>query len=357
MKLERKILIENQKIINEIAIDKNLSKSTISSYKSTLKEYCMFNKMSIDELLKEAEYEEEKGIILKKRNIKNRINSYKIYLIKQKNQPLTINTKLAKVKSLYNFYDIEIPNIRLLKKTNHETINDLPSKKDILLVLQNTNDIRFKTIILFLLSSGNSLNETLNITLDDFIKATKDYHNENTLGSCLEKLDKIDVIIPTFSLYRQKTNYPYISFCSHEATKYLIFYLKIRLSHDKNIQLTDKLFNIKYNTLQAQFRRINDRLNFGYVGQYRFFHAHSLRKYFATNLLKADLDPMIIDFLSGRSISKVHEAYFKADPQKLKEKYISIVNYLVINDNYLIEEKKSKNEFDSTYMSQKEYFT
>jgi len=38
MKLERKILIENQKIINEIAIDKNLSKSTISSYKSNLKE-------------------------------------------------------------------------------------------------------------------------------------------------------------------------------------------------------------------------------------------------------------------------------------------------------------------------------
>ena len=156
-------------------------------------------------------------------------------------------------------------------------------------------------------------------------------------------------------MYRQKTNYPYISFCSNEATKAIITYLNYRLKKNPDLCEDENLFDVKTITVQAHFRRINDKLNLGQTGQYRFFHAHALRKYFATQLLKADLDSMTIDFLSGRSINKTREAYFKADPEKLKNKYREVVNSLIIRDEYMF--KSSNEKIESIYIHNKNYLT
>ena len=339
---DENILKNNKKIIAEIALDKNLSKNTITSYQSIMKQYCKFHDMYLRDLLDEAYDEEEQGVILKRRKIKERIITYRRYLQKQNNQPQTINTKIAKIKALYKFYDIELPYIPNMIKKQHETINDIPSKEDIKYVLENTGNLRFKALILFLISSGNSLNEALNIKVNDFINATGRYHDYDDINNCIKKLDNKKNIIPTFYMYRKKTNYPYITFCSPEATQAIINYLKNRIQKEYHIDGEDKLFNIKKITVQSHFRRINDKLDLGYSGQYRYFHAHALRKYFATQLLKAEMDSMTIDFLSGRTISKTRQAYFKADPEKLREKYIQTVNLLTINDEYKIQNREEK---------------
>lgn len=351
---EEFVLKCNRDIIDEIAFDKNLSLNTILSYQSILKEYCIFHGMLLDELLNEAENDEENGIILKKRRIKSRILNYRKYLIEKNNQPLTINTKIAKIKSLYSFYDIEVPHIPLMIKKNYKTINDIPSKEDIVHVLENTTNLRFKAIILFLLSSGNSLNETLNITISDFMNATCEYHNEDNIVDCINSLKSKKDIIPTFNMVRKKTNYPYISFCSYEACDSIINYLNDRIIKEK-VYKEDKLFNVKHITVQSHFRRANDKLGFGFRGQYRYFHAHALRKFFATELLRADMDSIIINFLSGRSINRTQEAYFKADPSKLKLKYLNVVNSLTIDKKYRI---KKTQKFNPQYLLNNEkYFT
>ena len=64
-------------------------------------------------------------------------------------------------------------------------------------------------------------------------------------------------------------------------------------------------------------------------GYYKL-RAHALRKLFASELLKSDMDSMTIDFLSGRAIPTTHQAYFKADPRQLKRKYMLFMNNLCL---------------------------
>lgn len=323
--------LEDEKILTEIKNTKDLSPNTMRNYKVILKLYPQFHQTSMTKLLEEADDEEEQRIRMKKRKIKQRILDFREHLQKQEKATGTINTRIATIKSIYRFYEIELPSIPDLKsRQKAETINDIPTKKQIKEAIQSTNNQRIKAIILFMSSSGCARNETLNITIQDFIDATREYHNEITIENVVNSLYNQDNIIPTFHMHRQKTNYPYITFCSNEAVHQIILYLRQRINKEKTIPPESKLFNIASHTLTDHFERINEKLGWGQTGKRVFFHSHALRKFFATELLKADLDPLTIDFLSGRSIDKTREAYFKADPKKLKYKYMHFMQHITI---------------------------
>lgn len=338
----------NKQIINEIAQTKNLAKTTIYSYHTALDKYSTYHQLSIQELLAEADQEEEEGIRLKRRKIKQRLLTFRAHLQEQGKQPLTINTQMSKILSTYNFYEIETPHIPRLQNTTHELIEDIPTKKHIRTALEATGNLGLQALILFLSSSGTSRNEALSITIQDFIDATREYHHETTLPNVIRSLENKDYVVPMFQLYRKKTHYPYITFCSPEATQKIVLYLRHRLSlHGEqyglmkfpehiHINYEDKLFPISKETVNKNFSRLNDKLGWGNKGTRRFFHPHALRKYFATELLKHDLDSITIDFLSGRKINQTHEAYFKADPRKLKEKYMQFMSNLMIYEEVYV---------------------
>lgn len=332
---------ENKLIVDEISQTKDLAKNTQKSYTTSLSQYSTYHQMTMQELLDEADKEEEQNIRMKRRNIKKRILSFRQYLINQKRQPLTINTHISKIQATYRFYEIETPIIPNVKNTQHELIEDIPTKKHLKTALETTNNIGLQALILFMSSSGTSRNEALSITVQDFMNATSEYHNEVTIPHMIQKLEKQDNIVPTFQLYRKKTHYPYITFCTPEATSKIILYLKYRYNQEyhkagilKKTPLTpeSKLFHFNQRVVNKNFERLNDKLGWGTKGTRRFFHPHALRKFFATELLKSDMDSMTIDFLSGRTISKTHQAYFKADPQRLKQKYMQFMNNLMINE-------------------------
>ena len=328
------VIKKNERILNKISIEKNLSENTILSYRSILNEYSLFNNLIIKDLITEAEIEEENGILLEKRKIKKRLQSYNQYLKENNNQPLTINTKMSKVKSLYNFYDVEVPRISEEVKRVHKPSQMLPSKEDIQLVLDNTYNLRFRALILFILSSGTALSQCLNITIDDFIKSTKKYHNEVNLKPVLNILSQKDNIIPTFHLYNSITNHSHVTFCSPEAVTAILNHLNNQLFRNKHLNRNSKLFDIKETTIQAHFRRMNDKLEFGYAGQCRFFHSRALRKYFKNELLEAGMDEMTVEYLLGNIIHKKQDTHFDKDADKLKEKYVKLVDRLIINENY-----------------------
>lgn len=332
---------ENKLIVDEISQTKDLAKNTQKSYTTSLSQYSTYHQMTMQELLDEADKEEEQNIRMKRRNIKKRILSFRQYLINQKRQPLTINTHISKIQSTYRFYEIETPIIPNVKNTQHELIEDIPTKKHLKTALETTNNIGLQALILFMSSSGTSRNEALSITVQDFMNATSEYHNEVTIPHMIQKLEKQDNIVPTFQLYRKKTHYPYITFCTPEATSKILLYLKYRYNQEyhkvgilKKTPLTpeSKLFHFNQRVVNKNFERLNDKLGWGTKGTRRFFHPHALRKFFATELLKSDMDSMTIDFLSGRTISKTHQAYFKADPQRLRQKYMQFMNNLMINE-------------------------
>ena len=166
------LIIKNEGILNELQIGKNLAESTLRGYKYVLNQYCMFHQKTLAEL-------------------------------------------------------IEVPQIPALVVESFERYEDIPTKEDIRYAVMNTSNLRTKTMILFLASSGCAINEMNSITIKEFIHATK-YHKETKIENVLKELEP-KTVIPTFQLVRQKTHYSYYCFCTPEAVNYIILMLKKRL--------------------------------------------------------------------------------------------------------------------------------
>lgn len=90
-------------------------------------------------------------------------------------------------------------------------------------------------------------------------------------------------------------------------------------------------------SLIYSFKKVNDKLDMGFVGRYRFFRSHALRKFHASNI---GLSAVIVDELQGRGKSKVREAYMKTNPIKLKEIYMGAMHNVMVFDDWIEECEK-----------------
>ncbi len=234
-------------------------------------------------------------------------------------------------------FEFELPHLPQAKydKIYETNYLDLPTREHIHEALL-ISPIDLKAIILFMSSSGTAKAETLSLTVEHFINATEEYHQGGTIESILETLNLRDDVVPTFYLKRIKTDKYYYTFCSPEASSYIVKYLKTR----ENLKLEDSLFDFTSSVLLARFQEINDKMNWGFKGKYRFFRSHTLRKFHASNI---GLSAEYVDSLQGRSKNEVHETYIKTNPRKLKEIYKSAMPNVMINNK--MENIKVKQEF------------
>lgn len=321
----------NEEILQEIHHAKSHSKSAKKIYKNAVKQYCKYHNLSLSELIKEADEEEEAGIRWKNRKLKKRLIDFRQELI-QNYKKNTIQSYFNAIRSIYHYFEIEIHDLPSLNKKNikvPEPINyvDLPTKEIIKKALKIA-DNRMKAIILFMSSSGCAKRETLNLSIQDFIDATKEYHNSNNINEVIEILKEREDVIPMFRLKRQKTNKYYYTFCSPEAVTSLISYM---LTLEQDLQPTDKLFPIHEDYVTMLFIGINNILKLGKKGTYNRFRSHMLRKFHASQLYNAGLTLDEIDALQGRGKDPTHSSYFLEDPEKLRQKYVEHLDCLTIN--------------------------
>ncbi|WP_069593191.1 phage integrase N-terminal SAM-like domain-containing protein [Methanosphaera sp. WGK6] len=314
----------NNKLFIQFCRERNIKQGTAKCYCSSIENYISFHDMTIDELIEEAIIDEENNILLKNRRIKKRLLDYRSYLLDSNLSPNTVKTYFSKLKTFYSHFEIELPQLPDAKfeKTYETNYLDLPTREHIAKALEIV-PLSFQALLLFMSSSGTAKAETLSLTVDDFIKATYEYHNKYSLNEILDELEQRDDIIPTIYLRRIKTDKYYYTFCSNEASTCIVKYLKTR----KNLKASDKLFPFSNSSVITMFQKINDRMNWGYKGNYRFFRSHTLRKYHASNL---ELAAEYIDALQGRSKNIVHETYIKTNPEKLKEKYKKVMKNVII---------------------------
>lgn len=261
----------------------------------------------------------------------------------------SVKTYFSKIKTFYRHFEVEIPSLPIMKyeKSYESSYLDLPTKRHIAQVVDSVS-IDFKALVLFMVSSGTAKAETLSLTVADFIDATYEYHNGGSIENVLDSLSKMDNIVPTFYLKRIKTDKYYYTFCSPEATDYIVRYLQIR----PNLSLNDKLFDFTNAALLSKFQKVNDDMGWGFKGRYRFFRSHTLRKFHASNI---GLTAEYIDALQGRSKNAVHEAYIKTNPQKLKSLYEKVMDNVII---FKKENSKVMEEFHITinvFLSDKDY--
>lgn len=318
--------IENDKYYQMFITEKNISEKTIKSYRIALTHYSKFHEKTITNLIEEADNEEEEKIRMKHRKIKQRLIRFRKWLINQNFSKNYIKGTFRQIKTFYEYFEIEIPKLQPtnIKEKYHERYEDIPKKEHIKQALESTNNIMYKALILFMSSSGSARTETHNLTVEQFIEATRGYHDEMTVEKILKQLEQQDDVVPLFQMVRQKTDYPYYTCCSPEATNMIVRHLL----KQKNFKLTNKIFNIKRDSISVAFNRMNKHNGWDKKpNNINFFHSHGLRKFHST----AIEDIGFANTLQGRRADIITETYFKHNPERIREKYLEHLPKLTIN--------------------------
>ena len=322
----------DNELLNEIHLVKNHSESTKKVYKQATKRYTGYFSMSLEELLEEAEMEEEQGIRWKKRKLKRRLLEFRQHLIE--NYALnTVKATMRPIIAIYKYYEIEILDIpqinpKSVKTPEPITFKDLPDKEIIRQAI-NISDPRMKAIIYFMASSGCARTETLNLTIGDYVDALSEYTQEKDIYSIINNWEYgDDNVIPTFNVLRQKTGKYYTTYCSPEATNAINSYL---LSRKDPLDNESPLFNIHEDYLIKKFTLINKELGLGKAGTYNRFRSHMLRKFHASALYNDGMSLDKVNDLQGKAKNKTDASYFMTNPDDLKYEYITHLHAVTIN--------------------------
>lgn len=262
------------------------SDNTIKTYLTALKKFCEFNKIeNLDELIEKA----KKGFI----EINLLIKNFLINLVNKNIAPKTIKSWYSGIKKFFFVNELEVKNITIKSFNVHEDY--LPSKVEIKKILEAC-DLRCKTIILILLSSGIRIDELRNLKLGD-ISLEKDPCKIRIRG------------------YKAKERKPRITFISNEARNFLLKYLEKRKKfeeiNENSFLIATKegkqmsLQNLEY-ILNRVFRKFSKK-----EGKRWKLHPHVFRKFFKTQLIASGIPGPIVDRLVGHSryLASEYELY------------------------------------------------
>lgn len=328
--------------LEQFIIERGLRQKSAKNYRSIIRRYEKYCQCSMNELIKEAEQEEEEGIRWKNRTLKTRLLGFRHELTEHISNN-SLRAYMNGVKAVYRHFEIEIqPLPRSTGGFDYvpAKFEDFLTNEDLKKVYARADRITRAMVLLMATSGITRYDICYTITVKDFIDGCKEYLTTDNLKEQLTEIASKD-IVPTLYLKRHKTNKYYYTFCTPECTNEIVRYLQVRMrkmeQKGRTLSYEDKLFKCNDLTLGYKLSEINDTLKFGKVGAFRKLRPHSLRKYHASKLLNTRLfTEEEVDALQGRSKDKIHSAYFTNDPNVLKKQYIKCLTELCIaNDTQL----------------------
>lgn len=342
---------KSDEFVVELSKKRNIGFSSTKGYDSCIKHYVSFQKKFIYELIEEALEEQDNHVPMRESKLKKRLLNYREYLLNESNlNGRTARTYFSKIKTVYITNDCEIP---ILPDVKYDlgyvtTYNDLPTHqhlKEALLIAQN---LEMQSLILLQSSGGFAKAEAMSLTIQQFIDGVSPYletriEDEYSVTPFLIELNKRlknkEIIVPTFYLARVKNGKFYYGFCSPETTEMICKYLQVRWKtvNDLDVFLNQKIIKSSNSLILTHFQEINDKMNWGFKGKYRFFRSHVLRKFNASNIGMITED---IDAIQGRGKNEVHEAYIKTKPDELKQRYIEHMWRVCLDDEWITACKK-----------------
>jgi len=349
--------LEKEPLIIEWFANIEAAKNTRRNYLQGMCYFSDFVKKTPNEILEEAEGEIKNGLLMRKRKIREYLLTFREWLKGKEYAPKTIHNHMVAIKSFYRSFDVDLPQLNNKKsfKVLATEENGMRLEKDNIKQILKHADIRNRAIILTMASSGLAQSDVIGLKVKDFKRGIDEKTN-----------------ITTLELRRIKTQCNFITFLSPEATKAILEYLEYRnrvpkdtnqgilISYEKRrVRSDDNYLFCKHDvprsylqTLNENDRRVNapglmdmfrklakkTGLDTG-KGVWQIARAHNLRKFFNSALLNNGADIFFTDYLMGHKIDQVHEAYFKADPKKLKDRYMRFLPYIALTDTetYILE--------------------
>ena len=333
----KKCVEKSNDIFEKFFADRNIKRATQKGYEATFHRWFDYHGDKYDTIQDCLDLymgEEDKRIPMRDRSIKKELLGFRESLLEDPGikSDKSVKSYFSKIGSFFRHFGLEMPTLPQVKleKGYVSSYNDLPTHAMIKTACEQS-PLDLKALILFMSSSGSAKAETLSITVGMFLKGCDDYLEEpaspENIPETLKALDNRHDIIPLIYLRRIKTDKWYHTCCSPEASYMIIESLKIRDDFDWD----DKLFDYTSSLILVRFQEINDNNNWGYVGAYRRFRSHSLRKFMASNI---GLPRDQVDSFQGRAKDMIQEAYFKQDPQSLKKIYLDAMHRVMVYDNW-----------------------
>lgn len=335
---------------------KTLKTGSKKSYMQRLRAYCNFNKMSLTELIEEAEKEEENGIKKRRRTVNKRIGDFIQYLDEEeKFGTNTIRGYFSSVKAFYRYCDIELDRIAIPAPNKNQVFDDLINYEEIKTVVRGANQ-RDRAIFTLHMSSGMGMAEIQSLTYGHFLKALKEYINTSRyipVEELSDIMEQVENPIPCWKMIRIKTDYQFITFSSPEATREMLLFLierqktKFPITSKKNplFNTTGQNKGIGDRAYLDLFERANDKHNLGRKpNHFRRFTSHELRRFFVTNCGMAGIDKMKVDLMVGHAINPTDAAYYKYDEEILKKEYRKALPRLTFDNvkNITVEDPEVK---------------
>lgn len=345
---------------------KNLSINSRKKYANALKNYTNFHQLTLEQLLDEADEEEEHNVRVSRRKIRSRLINFRTHLINDLGyKASTIKTNLICVKSFYRYHGISVPEIpnAVLTESPNDSLNfdDLPTINDIKTAIESTKKAKHKCLFLFAACNGSARMELTNFSFKQFLEGVSPYCNKpKTPQDIIDDLDgkceELEVI-PVFKMKRQKTNYSYYAPITPECTQFCINYLK---SEGLGLKPEDPFFQLSKDGVSTAFKLINEKFNWGKRGLYGFFSSHRIRKFNASAIEDTDF----ANFIQGRKPDPIKETYFKKDIDRVREEYKKHMHKftiyahydVVINSDAYNELLEQKNELEQQLNDTKEEY-
>lgn len=325
--------MNDEGLLDEIHEVNNHSKATRDAYRKAVKKYTSFTEKSLYELITEAEEEENQRVKWKLCSVRRRLIGYRKYLLDNYAYN-SFRTFFSPIVNIYKYYDIEIYDLprlnhKSIKKSKPLNFRDLPDKEIIRKAIGISSPL-IKAVILFMCSSGCAIQETVNLTVGDYLKSISDYTDKTNVFEAINDINDMKDIVPTWDIWRQKTNKYYTTYSSPESVTAINSYL---ISRPDDFTNDSKLFKYNKNYIQVRFIRINNELNLGKVGDngYNRFRTHMLRKFHASALYNDGMSLDNVNDLQGKAKNKTDQPYFMVNPDDLKYEYIRHLHAVTIS--------------------------
>ena len=350
--------MDNEEYAAEYVESRGLTESYHRKIRLVFNHYSKYQGATLQELIDEADMEEEQGIRWKRRKIKKRLINYMNYC--KKNMLLSsAKGYFGIIKSFYTHNEIELGQLPRWNNKNANipdpiTSKDMLTKPLIREALKIANHT-MRPIILLEASAGMTRSDVLGLTVSDFLKATYEYHHMTNIQDAVNHMLNTDKeVIGTFHLRRQKNNKYFITFSSPEANIEICKYLKLRDQrnhkyHRPLLTDIDRLFKISGTVYIDKFTELNNALNRGRRGTYGQIRGHMLRKFHATQLEKFGMSRSQVNVLQGKSNNAVDDVYFIEDESTLRSEYLKAMKGILIYTDV-----KKVTEYSPEYQQLKE---
>jgi integrase len=323
--------------------------STQKSYNFFLRKYMQFyNVTNVDDLL----VDKHNPIAVEE----NMIN----WIVALRRDPhfiVTYGTRHTYLAAILFFY--EINDVVLRKKKISRYLGEEATRKrkdrayttnEIKKMLDYATDIRSKVVVLLLASTGMRVGALSELKIRHLKK------------------------IPEYNLYRitvyENTNEEYYTFCTPECTKTIEEYFAYRKKHGEKVMTPDiPVIRERFDRIDIENSRKPKVMSTRAIGEIIYIlltksglndiahstetemirkgserkdvkRTHGFRKFCNTNMINANLKPVVKEMLLGHKTSLGLDAnYYRPNENEILQEYVKAIDYLTINDEHRLHRK------------------